>query len=152
MRQKLYKAAYGKLDPRLNVQMPEALLEYNRWVLVVGEDDEILGFACFKTTQSGVKLGLATTHGSDPGKEALKRLLRLGLNVEGVYAEVSEGLERALAGVVPEVPPGIAARVLEKPTIEEADGRHYSRVITNVGLKKKLMVGRPLKPDRRDSA
>jgi hypothetical protein len=26
----LYRSAYGKLDPRLNVNMPEALLEYNR--------------------------------------------------------------------------------------------------------------------------
>jgi len=147
----LYKAAYSELDPRLNVQMPEALLEYNRWVLVVGEQG-ISAFACFKTTPSGVKLGLAATDQSESGKTALKQILRQGLNVEGVYAEVSEGLELALTGHVPEVPPDLAKPVLEKPTTEDADGRHYLRDITNVGPKRKLMVGRPFEQGCRDQA
>jgi hypothetical protein len=72
-------------------------------------------------------------------------MLRQGLNVEGVYAEVSGALEVALAGHVPEVSPKTVSRILGKPTDEEPDGRHYLRVITNVGPKTKIMVGRPFK-------
>jgi hypothetical protein len=143
----LYRTTYGRLDPCLNVNMPEALIEYNRWVLVMGKKGTIEAFACFKTTASGVKLGLAATDGGDRGKVALKILLRQGLSVEGVYAEVSGGLEVALIGHVPEVSPKMASSILEKPTTEESDGRHYSRVITNVGPKTKIMVGRPFKPE-----
>jgi hypothetical protein len=132
--------------------MPEALLEYNRWILVIGEKGKIEAFACFKTTAFGVKLGLAATDGSDRGKVALKVMLRQGLNVEGVYAEVSGGVEVALTGHVPEVSPNAVSRILGKPTTEEPDGRHYSRVITNLGPKKKVLVGRPLGQDARDSA
>ena len=104
----------------------------------------MLAFACFKTTSFGVKLGLMTADGSERGKAALKKILRLGLTVEGVYGEVSNGVKRTVAGRVPEVQLDVAARVLNKEVTADPDGRHYSRVITNVGLKTKLMVGRPL--------
>lgn len=152
---KLYKATYGKLGPLLNVQMPGALLEYNRWVLMVDEEGDVLAFACFKTTQWGVKLGLAAADlgaRSSAAKDALKRMLRKGLNVDGVYAEVSDRLELVLSGDVPEVPPDLAERILGKATTEDADGRHYSRDVTNVGRKRKLMVGRPFQPEIRDQA
>ena len=143
----LYRTEYVKLDSKLNVQMPEALLEYNRWVVIVGEKGEILAFACFKTTQSGLKLGLAANDGAARGKSALKSMLRAALNVDGVYAEVSDRLELSLAGYVPEVLPELVGGILGKLTTENADGRHYSRDITNVGRKTKLMVGRPFRPE-----
>ncbi len=74
----------------------------------------------------------------------MKTILRLGLNVLGVYAEVSEGVERVLSGRVPEVPPAVAGRVLGKAVELHKDGRHYTRDITNVGPKTKLLVGRPV--------
>jgi hypothetical protein len=143
----LYKDTYSRIDLRLNVRIPEALIEYNRWVLVFDEKNDarqLLAFACFKTTSFGVKLGLMTADGSERGKAALKKILRLGLTVEGVYGEVSNGVERTVAGRVPEVQPDAAARVLNKEVTADPDGRHYSRVTTNVGPKTKLMVGRPL--------
>ena len=74
----------------------------------------------------------------------LKSLLRLGLNVRGVYGEVSGGVERVVAGRVPEVPPDVAEQVLGKAVEPHQDGRHYTREITNVGPKTKLLVGNPL--------
>ena len=74
----------------------------------------------------------------------MKSLLRLGLNVRGVYGEVSGGVERVVAGRVPEVPPDVAEQVLGKAVEPHKDGRHYPREITNVGLKTKLLVGNPM--------
>ena len=112
-----------RIDDRLNIGMPEALLEYNRWVMVVDRSGSVLAFACFKTTRHGLKLGL---------------------NVRGVYGEVSGGVERVVAGRVPEVPPDVAEQVLGKAVEPHKDGRHYPREITNVGLKTKLLVGNPM--------
>jgi len=42
----------------------------------------------------------------------VRTILRLGLNVPGVYAEVSEGVERVVSGRVPEVPSAVAETVL----------------------------------------
>jgi len=94
----LYRTQYLRLDARLNIRTPEALLEYNRWVIVVDRSGSVLAFSCFKTTQYGLKLGL-TASGGDAGGKA----------------------------VVP-----------------HKDGRHYTRDITNVGPKTKLLVGKPV--------
>jgi len=63
--------------------------------------------------------------------------------VDGVYAEVSGGLERVVTGRVPEVDPLAAAVVLSKSVAVDKDGRHYTREISRVGTKRKLLVGRP---------
>ena len=140
----LYRTQYLRIDDRLNIGMPEALLEYDRWVLVVDRSETVLAFACFKTTQHGLKLGLAAASDHAGGKAALKAILRLGLNVRGVYGEVSGGVERVVAGRVPEVSPDVAEWVLGKPIEPHKDGRHYTREITNVGPKTKLLVGSPM--------
>ena len=142
----LYKATYLRIDDRLNVGMPEALLEYNRWVLVTDDEGSLLAFACFKTTEGGLKLGLAASAEDPAGKTALKAVLRRGLNVTGIYAEVSEGVERVVVGHVPEVPNTEVEQVLHKTVTPDEDGRHYEREITNVGPKRKLLVGLPLHP------
>lgn len=139
----LYRTQYGGLDEALNIPMPEALLEFNRWVLFSDEAGEIVAFACFKTTGAGLKLGAVASTGGGSAKSALKSLVRRGLNVDSVFAEVSNGLERVVAGHVPEVRPKIIEAVLNKPVTLHEDGRHYEREITGVGLKRKLLVGRP---------
>ena len=140
----LYRTQYLRLDARLNIRTPAALLEYNRWVIVVDRSGSVLAFACFKTTQHGLKLGLTAASDDAGGKAALKSLLRLGLNVRGVYGEVSGGVERVVAGRVPEAPPDVAEQVLGKTVEPHKDGRHYTREITNVGPKTKLLVGNPM--------
>lgn len=140
----LYRTQYLRIDDRLNIGMPEALLEYNRWVMVVDRSGGVLAFSCYKTTQHGLKLGLTAASDDVAGKAALKSLLRLGLNVRGVYGEVSGGVERVVAGRVPEVPPDVAEQVLGKAVEPHKDGRHYTREITNVGPKTKLLVGNPM--------
>lgn len=142
----LYKSTYLRIDSRLNVGMPEALLEYNRWVLVIDDDKNLLAFACYKTTESGLKLGLVAAAEDPAGKTVVKVILRQSLNVAGAYAEVSEGVERVVVGHVPEVPVAEVERVLHKSVEPDEDGRHYEREITNVGRKRKLLVGLPLRP------
>jgi hypothetical protein len=46
----LYRTQYLRLDARLNIRTPEALLEYNRWVIVVDRSGCVLASSCFKTT------------------------------------------------------------------------------------------------------
>lgn len=140
----LYRSQYMRPDPRLNIRSPAALLQYNRWVIVICDAQTVVAFACFKTTPHGLKLGLTASIGDVAGKAAVKAIVRLGLNVPGVYGEVSDGVERFVSGWVPEVHPRIAGIVLEKTVQPHEDGRHYTRVITNVGPKLKLLVGRPL--------
>ena len=69
---RLYEVQYGDIDRRLNIQMPEALLEFNRWVILRDDDGNVAGFAGFKTTNAGLKLGLAATDGNEGTKNALK--------------------------------------------------------------------------------
>ncbi|NTU70964.1 MAG: hypothetical protein HGB10_03970 [Coriobacteriia bacterium] len=139
----LYRQEYSKLDAKLNVPMPDALLEYNRWVLFSDEHGVLVAFACFKTTDSGLKLGILATNGDSLAKSAAKRLTRSALALAGVYAEVSGGLERSLSGRVPVVPSDVAEVVLGKPIMKLPDGEHYRRSISNVGARTKIMVGLP---------
>ena len=142
----LYEEQYKKLDAQLNVQMPEALLEYNRWVLVIDLAGQLVAFACFKTMDDGLKLGILATNGALDAKTAAKTIVRAALVLDGVYAEVSGGLERTLAGQVTMVASADAEIVLGKPIERLPDGVHYRRQIANVGLRTKVMVGRPHLP------
>lgn len=143
----LYVAEYSPLDSQLNIPMPEGLLEFNRWVLFRDEADVVVGFAALKTSVVGLKLGLLATNREGASIAALKALLRRGLNVQGVYAEVSEGVERTVLNHVPFQTAEIAARVIARPVKVDPDGVHYTRLITNVGPKKKVLAGRPLEGD-----
>lgn len=142
----LYKTEYSKLDEKLNVQMPEALLDYNRWLLLLDETDGLVAFVGFKTTEAGVKLCVLATNGTPQAKRAIKEVARGVLQTDGVFAEVSGGLERVLAGHVAEVTFSDAEKILGKTLQRMSDGNHYQREITNVGLRTKLLVGKPLSP------
>ena len=52
--------------------------------------------------------------------------------MRGLYGEVSEGVERVVAGRVPEVPPAVAEQVLGKAIEPHKDGRHYTREINDL--------------------
>lgn len=140
---RLYENVYRPLDP-LNVLTPEQLIEFNRWVLIVDAKNTVIGFVALKTTSSGLKLCLTATDGSAAAKTAIKALNRNGLNVPGIYAEVSGRLEEVVNGHVPIVPQALVEQVLQKSVKPDKDGRHYTREIKNVGLKRKILVGRPL--------
>jgi hypothetical protein len=59
----LYRATCSRFDSKLNAEMPEALLDFNRWVLVVDDNGTVFAFARFKTIPAGLKLGLTTSDG-----------------------------------------------------------------------------------------
>lgn len=139
---RLYEIVYRPLDP-LNVLSPEQLIEFNRWVVLVDATAAIIGFVALKTTPAGLKLCLAATDGSAAAKSAVKALNRKGLNVPGVYAEVSGRLEKVVEGYAPVVDQAVVEQVLRKPVKHDKDGHHYSREIKNVGPKRKILVGRP---------
>ena len=42
----VYRTQYLRIDDRMNIGMPEALLEYNRWVIVVDRFGNVLAFSC----------------------------------------------------------------------------------------------------------
>ena len=141
----LYREAYSALDPALNVSQPAELAEYNRWLIVQDVRGAIVAFICFKTTSWGLKLGLVATNDSPEAKDAVKTILRRVLAEDAVYAEVSNGVELALRGHVAVIDASMAQEILVGKRIEpDADGLHYRRIISNVGPKKKLMVGQPL--------
>jgi hypothetical protein len=94
----LYRDAYSVLDPALNVTQPAELVEYNRWLLVEDPEGAVVAFACFKTTSWGLKLGLVATDVSQAAKAAVKTILLGVLTEDGVYAEVSNGVERSVIG------------------------------------------------------
>lgn len=137
----IYFRTYEGLGMHLQEAM--GLFEYNRWILIRNENNELVAAIVFKTTTWGLKLGIVGTDGSPQGKDCLISLLIKTLNIECVYGEVSHPLEEKLDNKVPQVSSHIAKRVLEKDIAPEADGHHYRRVIEGIGSKKKLLVGRP---------
>lgn len=139
---RLYENVYRPLDP-LNVLTPEQLIEFNRWILIIDEKEKIVGFVALKTTAAGIKLCLTATDGSRSAKSTVKSLNRNGLNIPGVYAEVSGKLEKVVIDHVPVVDQVLVEQVLMKPVKPDKDGRHYSREIKNIGRKRKILVGRP---------
>jgi hypothetical protein len=103
-----------------------------------------MSFALFKTTSFGLKLGLVATTPTPSVRSAMKCFLRQVLNIEGVYAEVSDRLEQVLDGFTLIIPSTLADDLTAKSTHPLPDGLHYERHITNVGKRSKLLVGRPL--------
>ncbi len=143
----MYVEAYSQLDPKLNVTDPDALLDYTRWLLVVGGGDEVVGFVLSKGSEYGVKVCALATDGSKPAKDAIKALLRRLFVEEGIYGEVSDAVEAIVADHAAWVGATRAAEILApneiEPDEDDEDGFHYFRVIDNVGRKRKLMVGKP---------
>lgn len=141
----MYAATYGAIDSRLNIPDKYALFEYNRWLLIDDNDGNLLGFVLLKTTAFGLKIGLTASDGSVEGKTAVRDFHERVFFVEGVYAEVSDAMERIVTKKdVPRVLAADAEKVLAGKQIEEhEDGYHYTRTITGIGDRVKIMVGRP---------
>jgi hypothetical protein len=85
----LYESLYRDIDQKLNIQMPEALLEFNRWIIFRDDTEAVVAFACFKTTEAGLKLGVAATNGQESGKSAL-------IDAAQARADSRGGLRRSL--------------------------------------------------------
>jgi len=144
----LYKVVYKfENDEPLNIPNKEQLIEYNRWVILI-DDDKIVGFMAMKITSSGLKLCLFATDGSEIARSAIRAFIINALNIDGIYAEVSGAPEKIVVGHVPEVSVSKVDQVLGKPIKQDADGRHYRRLISRVGMRKKLLVGRPFLSER----
>lgn len=143
---KIYKNTYSKISSDLYLTDKYQLLKYTRWIVLVDSYRNVTGFFLCTDHNGGVKLGLTAAINLKEAKAALKTLCIKAFNVNGVFAEVSPPLEEALIPNVPEVDAEIAQKVLgpeKKFSNIDADGKHYSRIIKNIGNKKKMMVGRP---------
>lgn len=141
----MYTAVYAVIDKRFNIPDKYALFEYNRWLLVENDDGCLLGFVLMKTTAFGIKIGLTASDGSAEGKTAVRGFHERVFFVDGVYAEVSDAMERIITKKeVPRVTAADAQQVLAGKNLEaQEDGYHYTRAITGVGDRVKIMVGKP---------
>ncbi len=141
----MYTATYGAIDERFNIPDKYALFEYNRWLLIDDNNGNLLGFVLLKTTAFGLKIGLTSSDRSTDGKKAVRGFHERVFFVEGVYAEVSDAMERIVSKKdVPRVPAADAQKVLAGKQLEaHEDGFHYSRSITGIGDRVKIMVGKP---------
>jgi len=142
----LYSAAYQGVSDNLLAKGSYHFIKYQRWVLIADPKGDICAFALFKETQYGCKLGLAAADlKSRPAKRALVTFLIKVFQVRGVYAEVSDRIRELVEGRVPEVRPGVAAKVLfPKKIATSQDRRSYQRTLPNIGVVTKMMVGRPI--------
>ena len=143
----LYTQTYTRIDARLNIKDRDGMFEFDRWILVVDADDRLLGFVLFKTTAFGLKLVVTGSDGSDKGKNAIRGFLEKVFFIGGVYAEVSDAIERIVTRKnAPRIPANEAEEMLpdKELTIDE-DGYHYKRNIKNIGVRKKIMVGKPIR-------
>jgi hypothetical protein len=141
----MYVATYSAIDSRFNIPDKYALFEYNRWLLIEDDDGNLLGFVLMKTTAFGLKIGLTASDRSASGKKAVRGFHERVFFVEGVYAEVSDAMERIVSKKhVPMVRAADAQQVLaDKPLKAHDDGYHYTRTITGIGDRVKIMVGKP---------
>lgn len=142
----LYKQVYSKINSKLLIQNKYALLKYTRWVILVDDKKKIEGFLLCREHDSGIKLGLTAAADTKKAKKAVVELNRKVFNIKGVFGEISQPLEKTLKGYVPEVAASFASKVLKNKKISrpDKDGKHYWRVIKNIGKQRKIMVGRPL--------
>lgn len=58
----LYENLYRDIDQKLNMPMPEALLEFNRWIIFRDEDEAVAAFAC--SSQSSAATAAASARSS----------------------------------------------------------------------------------------
>lgn len=127
------------------VDTPRELMEYDVWDVYEDEaDGQPIAFRLSKTTPFGIKGGLSGSDGSRPGRRAIKDYVATWFNDLGHYSEVSHRmLELAVENRAPAVCAEFASRVLNKPVVPTGDGISYQRMIKNVGMVTKVIVGRP---------
>jgi hypothetical protein len=142
----MYITTYSAIDSRFNIPDKYALFEYNRWLIIEDDHGNLLGFVLLKTTAAGFKIGLTASDGSPKGRQTVRGFHERVFFVEGIYAEVSDAMERiVLKAHVPKVRATDAESVLEGKQLEvHEDGYHYTRSITRIGDRVKIMVGKPI--------
>ncbi len=142
----MYRDTYSVIDSGFNISDKYGLFEYNRWILVEDDSGEsLLGFIFLKTTAFGLKIGLTSTDGSDRGRKAIRGFHERVFFVDGVFAEVSDAMERIVTKAdAPRVSGEDAQSILVGKSLDvHDDGYHYTRHITGLGNRMKLMVGKP---------
>lgn len=143
----LYHHVYSQINPNLLIRNKYLLLKYTRWIILVDGAKNLAGFLLCREHDHGIKLGLTAAADSKEAKKAIVEINRKVFNVAGVFGEMSPPLEKKLKGHVPELKASDAAKVLgpsKKITRIDKDGKHYWRKIKNVGVRRKMMVGRPI--------
>lgn len=142
----LYTKAYSGYSKNLFFCNVFSYQKYARWILFLNDTKNIDAFAFFKKHQNGIKLGIISANFTNSdAKSAVIDFLRLVFNVKGVFGEVSDRIEKRLEGYVPVVDPKLAKEILNPKKIQiDKNGTHYSRDLKNVGIVKKVMVGKPI--------
>ncbi|MDJ0764993.1 MAG: hypothetical protein QNJ97_18570 [Myxococcota bacterium] len=141
----MYTATYGAIDERFNIPDKYALFEYNRWLLIENDGGVLVGFVLLKTTAFGLKIGLTASDRSTEGKKVVRSFHERVFFVNSVYAEVSDAMEWVVSKKnVPKVTANDAQKILvDKKLDAHKDGFHYTRSITDIGKRVKIMVGKP---------
>ena len=121
----------------------ELLADYPLWELWFGSEGDPHTFILYKQTEWGLKRAVNGSDGSPDGRDTNRNQIQKGF-VPGIYGEVSEGVEHiALKAGVPVVCSCDVERIIGKRITPLADGMHYEREITGVGLKTKILAGYP---------
>ena len=153
----MYRGTYAGFSAQPLIPSSHGLMKYARWILFskvqvpAGEGvtitaDDISAFALFKVTNPGLKAGLKGHDDSPEARRAIVRFAVRSFNADGIFGEVSPPIEDRIRRDVPVVPFEVAREVLEQlgKFDTKADGdEHYTRRIGNLGVVRKLMVGRP---------
>ncbi|MCP4049985.1 MAG: hypothetical protein GY730_04695 [bacterium] len=150
----IYKNVYTLLFPKLKLlfETPEALYDYNRWILFTNSDGKINGFCLLSVTDFGLKSCLlGADRDCNASKSSVVSFKKAMLNDSNSFGEVSGRLKKAIINDVPIVKVEHAIMLLESlgksravPTTNE---NHYERELRNVGKVEKLMVGKPSLPE-----
>lgn len=137
----MYVATYQKMG--LTLGSRHELMKYDTWGLFhIGND--ILAFNVMTTTKFGLKSGLSGSDGSSAGKNAVIMSLATRAHTPGMYAEVSGKVEEImLSHGAPVVCTKYVEHVLGKPIKPEHNHMHYTRSISGVGSKRKILLGLP---------
>lgn len=140
----IYKTTYLKIEKLLYITEKENLIKYNRWVLFY-ENDKMVAISLYRHHDYGEKLGVTGTDDSTKAKRALVSFHKKVFNIHKIFGEISPPIEKAIYADIPKVPALKAKNILQKNIKPHKDGFHYYRIIKNIGPKRKVLVGKPIK-------
>ena len=138
----MYQRSYGSIG--MGLKSKADLFKYPVWWVFMGESGPV-AFRGFKKNQYGLKASVMAHDGSAGGKSSTVNAIRSSFKEPGVYGEASHAVEGiAIAAGAPAVCPKDAQVILGKDLTPSADGIRYTRNITGVGPKEKIMLGNPV--------
>jgi len=107
----IYRTVYSQINNVLYLKDKYALLKYDRWVIIIDESGRVEAFALYSGRAHGAKLGITASI--------------------------------ILNGKVPVIKAEKAAFIIgpQKKISISKDRIHYTRKISGIGMKKKMMVG-----------